>query len=280
MPISREKAPTTLDAARGERERLAYEQGVWEVSDGWHRKFLHVFSCPNTKRHDKQIQDWITLHGKGKRILDVGCGRGEISRRLLDAGAEYVLGIDISEHEIGFAKQFEVPGHLEFVVGSAEEPISGSFDVICGFSILHHLDYQSMLSRMYSDNLNPGGIIAFQEPLGESILTRAYKWRVRNAHTPDERSFMKKDLKWFRSTFPSVRIAAFGYFSYLFGIASTKFAKSADNFAMRICDGLDTTLATVPFMCHRFRRCNILIEKSDPSSSTFIEPVAATRAPL
>jgi SAM-dependent methyltransferase len=255
------KEALTREMTRGDREKLAYEEGVWEVSDEWHRRFLHVFKCPNSEKHELQIQKWITDAAQGRRALDIGCGRGEISRKVLDAGAGYVLGIDISDHEVEFARRGEVRDRLEFIVGSAEDPIEGCFDVIYGFSILHHLDYRAMLTRMYAENLSAGGIITFQEPLGESFLTRAYKWKVRNAHTPDERSFLKQDLDWFRQNFPETRIEAFGYASYLFGIVSSRLFRNPNNFLMQCCDVLDTKLGGFTFLKHRFRRCNILIQK-------------------
>ena len=42
---------------------------------------------------------------KGKRILDIGCGFGKTDAALSDAGASFILGIDISEKMIGKARE-------------------------------------------------------------------------------------------------------------------------------------------------------------------------------
>ena len=43
------------------------------------------------------------LHGK--TILDIGCGMGQHAKQYSDMGAESVLGIDISEKMLGYAKE-------------------------------------------------------------------------------------------------------------------------------------------------------------------------------
>ena len=42
---------------------------------------------------------------KGKRILDLGCGNGTMSKYFIENGAEYVLALDISKNMIEEAKE-------------------------------------------------------------------------------------------------------------------------------------------------------------------------------
>ena len=53
----------------------------------------------------------------GERLLDMGCGEGTSSARLLGMGAKHVLGIDVSEAAITRARPRAVPGRLEFRLG-------------------------------------------------------------------------------------------------------------------------------------------------------------------
>ena len=41
----------------------------------------------------------------GKRVLDIGCGMGQHAKQYSDMGAESVLGIDISEKMLEYAKE-------------------------------------------------------------------------------------------------------------------------------------------------------------------------------
>ncbi|NJL52516.1 MAG: hypothetical protein HC930_10405 [Hydrococcus sp. SU_1_0] len=64
--------------------------------------------------------------------------------------------------------------------------------MIFGRAILHHLDYQEVLGRLYRDNLNPGGVMIFMEPLGSNLLLRLYWQLAKEAHTPDENLYARR----------------------------------------------------------------------------------------
>ena len=42
---------------------------------------------------------------RGKKVLDIGCGMGQHAKQYADMGAESVLGIDISEKMLDYAKK-------------------------------------------------------------------------------------------------------------------------------------------------------------------------------
>jgi SAM-dependent methyltransferase len=252
-----------MAATRAEREKLAYDtQGVFERSHGWHVRFKHVFECPNTARHERLLQEKLRAGVAGRRALDIGCGDGASSQALLELGAAYVRGIDISETFIARARARAQPGRLEFENRDVGQPLEGEFDVIFGRAILHHLDWRAALRRLHDANLAPGGFMAFMEPLGTSLLIRAFHLLARGAHTPDERSFMADDLRWLRQSFPGVEILPINYFSFPAAVASSLVLASADNALLRACDRADEWLArTAGFLAPRFRQATIVITK-------------------
>lgn len=253
----------TQATSRTERDKHAYdEEGVWEISNTWHMRFPHVFFGPNTKRHDALFDERMREQANGKRVLDIGCGMGDLSVQLVENGARYVLGIDISESLLEQAKGRAREGVIDFRLQSVEEPIAEKFDLIAGSSILHHIDYQEILPRFYRENLNPGGLMMFQEPIGGGILIRLFTKLVPRAHTPDERSFMKSDLNWLRQNFPDVEIVPFNYFSFGLGLVSSKLSKNPNNWLMRLSDRMDVGLSRrARFLWPYFRRCLIFIRK-------------------
>jgi SAM-dependent methyltransferase len=100
---------------------------------------------------------------RGKRILEVGCGRGGgaawMARHL---GAEQVVGVDLSEQNIASARQaFVLPG-LSFQPGDAEAlPFpEGSFDLVVNVESSHcYPDYPAFL-REVRRVLRPGGVLS------------------------------------------------------------------------------------------------------------------------
>ena len=119
-------------STRSEREQKAYEvDGVFEVSSRWHRRFIHVFRSPNTVAHETHFRQRIVAAAKGKRVLDLGCGYGQLSGELHAAGAAYVLGIDVAESFLEKAREVHgKPGAVEFKLVDADAHLEGTFDLV------------------------------------------------------------------------------------------------------------------------------------------------------
>jgi SAM-dependent methyltransferase len=87
------------------------------------------------------IVDHIKKICDGKRVLDFGCGRGELLRDLKEVAAS-VKGIDLSEKAVECCRE----QGLDAEVGT--EP-TGEFDVIVATQVLEHLDDdKGMLEKM------------------------------------------------------------------------------------------------------------------------------------
>lgn len=92
------------------------------------------------------IQPWLAEFPKA-RVLDLACGTGFYSKKLLDWGAGYVLGVDSSTSMVDaagetFRKGGSFTGRASFRVGNAfdmgkigdEEP----FDIVVGVWLLNY----------------------------------------------------------------------------------------------------------------------------------------------
>lgn len=254
---------TSSKLTRAERERRAYdEEGLWDASHSWHARFSHVFSSPNSARYEKLFYGLISENVVGKDALEVGCAEGLASKQVFDFGAHYVLGIDVSQEFISRAKPLEKPGQLEFKCVDAGAGLEGTFDVIFGRSILHHIDYRTVLQNLFDNNLKGGGIMVFMEPLGANPLIRIYQLVAQSAHTPDEQSFLRSDLRWFRAAFAQVRIYPFNLVSLPAGVISSLVFKDPDNLFLRLSDQLDEWIVrNASFLTPYFRHCLVVIRK-------------------
>lgn len=251
----------TPDPDRSRREKAAYDEGeVFATSSRWHSRFEHVFNCPNSREAERLYEGRIAAAAAGKRILEIGSGNGENARQLIAQGAAYVRGIDISERFVAEARQHEIPGRLEFAVEDVARPIAGRFDLIVGRAILHHLDYRTVLPRLWRDNLTPGGIMVFMEPLGSNLLMKLFWALATSAHTPDERPFLRRDLDWLAREFAGFELLPINYLSLPVGLASSLLFRQADNPLTRLADRFDRGLARrFPFMAARFRQAIFII---------------------
>ena len=100
----------------------------------------------------------------GRRVLDLGCGTGYGSARLLAAGAVPVVGADPDERSLRYARR-RFPG-IRFVGVAAEGLPSdfGTFDLIVAANVLAHLaSPESVLDRV-KRHLDPSGTFLASVP--------------------------------------------------------------------------------------------------------------------
>lgn len=105
-----------------------------------------------------------------KRILEIGCGSGEICVWLAQQGAAHVLGVDISGESIRIANQRAAYNHCNDRVtflncpGECIPKEERSFDMIFINVALHHLEFAAAIDECYR-LLEGGGVLVAIEPL-------------------------------------------------------------------------------------------------------------------
>jgi len=144
--------------------------------------------------------DDLCRNVSGARVLDLGCGKGEYSLSLLSRGA-HVTGVDISDKYVNCAReaaQSACLDHSRFVFkvmdAHALEFQDGSFDLVVGSGILHHLDMFRALDELCRV-LKPGGRTLFLEPLAGNPLLKLFRLMTPRARTRDERPLTRGDLR-------------------------------------------------------------------------------------
>ena len=92
--------------------------------------------------------------------LEIGCGKGEFSRRLAET-SERVLALDLSPEMIRIARERSAHlANIEFQIAdvmSYDLPLE-SFDCIASIATLHHLPLREVLLKMRAA-LKPGGVL-------------------------------------------------------------------------------------------------------------------------
>ena len=114
------------------------------------------------------------LHGwlpseKTARILDVGCGSGNLLRHFKTLGYQNLHGVDISPEQVALARQ-GIPGVVEGNVFDYLDSASGQSDLIIGLDLVEHFNKDEVLRFLSACHkaLRPGGRIILQTPNAES----------------------------------------------------------------------------------------------------------------
>lgn len=104
------------------------------------------------------------------RILDVGCGRGQLLSVLHRAGFRDLTGIDpflSADHEV-------VPGGVR-VRKQSIESVTGSFDVVMLHHVLEHVEHQKEMLIHCRQRLAPGGKVLVRIPTVDCVVWERYR---------------------------------------------------------------------------------------------------------
>ncbi len=113
------------------------------------------------------LLEWLKPFSK-MRILNAGCGSGELSRMLADAGHE-VVGIDSSEEHIKLARSLsDGRANCSFTACALEKYKSERlFDSVVATDVLEHIADDGKAVKSLVSFLKPGGWLVVTVPAGQ-----------------------------------------------------------------------------------------------------------------
>ena len=102
--------------------------------------------------------------GPGVCALEIGCGTGMFTEMFAKTGAK-LTAVDISLDLLKKAQARNLPPDKVLFLEKRIEDYDAddSFDAVIGSSVLHHLDIETALKKIYT-LLRPGGFMCFTEP--------------------------------------------------------------------------------------------------------------------
>lgn len=137
---------------------------------------------------ERRLRPWFDV--KGMRVVDLGSGTGELCSIAVSHGAASVVGVNMSEGEIEYARTKTVAAFVMQDIGDylAKQP-DESIDRIYALNILEHLDKDLLVEVLESAFrcLSPGGSLVAMVPNATSPfggMTRYWDITHYNAFTP------------------------------------------------------------------------------------------------
>jgi SAM-dependent methyltransferase len=200
-------------------ERLRREIEHHRELAGRHTEEIWGWDTPAGRvRADRRARLFIELGGitRGARVLELGCGTGEFTRRVAPEGARLVA-LDLSADLLAKARARVLSG-ARFLRGDAQRlPFrAGAFDVVYGCSILHHLDVETALGEARRV-LRPGGQLVVSEPNllnpQVALMFKVRALRPRFGVSEDETAFTRRHVSNLlrRAGFASSRVRYFDF---------------------------------------------------------------------
>jgi ubiquinone/menaquinone biosynthesis C-methylase UbiE len=188
------KNPSKGEIVRNEQIHFSNTENIWEWA--------------TTKAGQRRYDNRMTLFRQyckpsgNELILEIGCGDGEFTRRLIVLDAT-IIASDITFSLLKRAQEkntFKKVNNVIFKMDDAEflSFEDDSLDYVNGISILHHLDYKNALKETYRV-LKKGGQIFFSEPNLLNPITISFvniPWlRKKIGASPNETALMRWQVK-------------------------------------------------------------------------------------
>ncbi|MBN2474411.1 MAG: class I SAM-dependent methyltransferase [Pirellulales bacterium] len=197
---------------RIDREKSFHDGRFGADSDS--RETLSRLQDDLLKLAKRATYDAIQARCSGKTVLDYGCGLGSVSCRCVrDYGARSVVGIDVSDVAVDCARRLATERRIDNITFEAMNAeamtlADDTFDLACGFGILHHLDLSRSISEL-ARVLKPDGTAVFLEPLGHNPALNLFRRMTPGLRTADEHPLLLKDLDVVRAHFGRLDVRFF-----------------------------------------------------------------------
>jgi len=127
---------------------------------------------------------------EGKRVIDLGCANGLFALAAENGGAEQILAVDHTKHNIECLEKVILP-HLESKIRAIQLNVldlktetHGKFDVVIFAGVLYHLKYPFSALKIVRNIVNDGGSLILETGIFDDFNTRALLYCPSPTDTP------------------------------------------------------------------------------------------------
>jgi SAM-dependent methyltransferase len=145
----------------------------------WYKRWLaaleyHLFFRPQYRSQVQTVLQAVGRHPRGRRLLDVGCGRGLRLLEFRQAGFD-VHGLDLQTDVVRYLRdELHIPADCGDIGAMPRLFGPAAFDVVTAFFLLEHVpDVRAVLADCFRV-LRPGGWLAAAVPLHDCAQARYF----------------------------------------------------------------------------------------------------------
>lgn len=180
MPATAQGLPTADQLANDKGVTLALHQcsgcGTVQLTNApvpyWRDVIRAAGISPEMRAYRlAQFNRWLEEYGlKGRKVLEVGCGRGEYLTLLLEAEAD-AHGVEHLEASVSACHSAGLPVTQGFIDGPKSLLADGPFDGFAILNFLEHIPCAHLTLRGIAANLSDGAIGLVEVPNFDMILS-------------------------------------------------------------------------------------------------------------
>lgn len=164
-------------------------------ADRYDRKWKHYTNITLNK-----LLQYLPASLTGKKILDWGCGTGELIKRLLlkhpDLGS--ITGYDPVEEMLKQAQikvqQLSVPLR-EKVMLQTKQPFNCKFNLIVSSSVLHYLPQPERSLDQFRSLLQEGGKLILLDYTKDGFLVKHFEWAIKLIDSRHQQAYSGRQIR-------------------------------------------------------------------------------------
>ncbi len=244
---------------RSKREQEIYDIGLDRQI--WKKFFRNQGHFENQRRLEI-FRKFLDV--ENREVLEIG---GSMSKAYVYDNSNKkhsVTCINISDKELAESKRDYSRSQQPLFIQMDAHKLDfddSSFDMVFGFGMLHHLDYEKTLFEV-NRVLKPGGIAIFKEPLDENPVAQLVRFLTPKARTHDEIPFRRHDLEKIKDIFSNVELQFDQLLTFPIALISGLFIRDKDTKFIKVGFNMDNLISRyLPFLRRYFRQVTIVIKK-------------------
>lgn len=156
------------------------------ANDSFYIGFEHRFRGGESSIIDRQryyVPYLEHLKGGRRRVVDIGCGRGEFLS-LMSEEKIPAVGVDLNRAMVQRVRAKKLKAEVQDANEFLHNQRPGSVGAITGFHIVEHIPFSELLVLFRScyASLNEGGLVIFETPNPESIPVGTHNFWMDPSH--------------------------------------------------------------------------------------------------